>query len=112
MFRRRTPALPVQAPAVEPASPRTSDELPLLQSLDVFVGSGDPEPLAARLAVTPFFDDREKCILRLRLGLDRGGAPRSIQEVSQELGVAGSRIRQLESRALAEVRAHYRRTRA
>ncbi len=48
-------------------------------------------------------DSRERRILRLRFGVDRG-EPRSFREVATELGLSAERIRQLELRALCKLR--------
>lgn len=49
--------------------------------------------------------DRERDLLVLRHGLD-GAAPRTLHEVGQSLGISGERTRQLEARALAQLRQH------
>src|SRR4051812_13444868 len=46
---------------------------------------------------------RMRHVLALRFGLD-GGVPRTLEEVGGELGVTRERVRQLESRALRELR--------
>jgi len=48
-------------------------------------------------------DDREREILRLRFGLDRGHE-RTLGEVGEELGVSRERIRQIEAEALSKLR--------
>jgi RNA polymerase primary sigma factor len=48
---------------------------------------------------------RERVLLVLRHGLD-GGAPRTLQQVGAALGISGERTRQLEARALDQLRAH------
>lgn len=48
---------------------------------------------------------RERLLLVLRHGLD-GGAPRTLQQVGEALGISGERTRQLEARALEQLRAH------
>lgn len=48
---------------------------------------------------------RERVLLVLRHGLD-GGAPRTLQQVGEALGISGERTRQLEARALDQLRAH------
>jgi hypothetical protein len=112
MFRRRHRKHPTQTSSqdgiVTPApTPTTSDELLHLEGLDALVDAGGPEDLAALLEAPPSLNDRERAILRLRFGIDRGGIPRSLPEIGQGLGVAGQRISQIDSNALAKVRAHY-----
>jgi DNA-directed RNA polymerase sigma subunit (sigma70/sigma32) len=48
-------------------------------------------------------DEREKRILKLRYGLDRG-EPRTLDEVGRELHLTRERIRQIERSALAKLR--------
>ena len=48
--------------------------------------------------------ERERQILRLRFGLDRG-EPRTLDEVGTEIGLTRERIRQIERSALAKLRA-------
>jgi RNA polymerase sigma factor (sigma-70 family) len=48
-------------------------------------------------------DERERQILRLRYGLDRGD-PRTLEEVGSELNLTRERIRQIERTALAKLR--------
>ncbi len=47
---------------------------------------------------------REKEIVRLRFGLDRGGLERTLGEVGKELGMSRERARQLEAEALRKLR--------
>ena len=47
--------------------------------------------------------ERERDILRLRFGLDRG-EPRTLEEVGAELNLTRERIRQIERSALAKLR--------
>lgn len=58
---------------------------------------GEIERLLSSLA------DRERDILRLRFGLDRG-EPRTLEEVGAELNLTRERIRQIERSALAKLR--------
>jgi len=48
-------------------------------------------------------DDRERAILTLRYGLDRG-EPRSLEEVGEHFDLTRERIRQIESRAMSKLR--------
>jgi DNA-directed RNA polymerase sigma subunit (sigma70/sigma32) len=47
--------------------------------------------------------EREQLVMRLRFGLDDGKI-RTLDEVSKEFGLAGERIRQIESKILAKLR--------
>jgi RNA polymerase sigma factor (sigma-70 family) len=48
-------------------------------------------------------DDREREVIRLRFGLDRG-EPRTLNEVGARFGLTRERIRQIESRAMSKLR--------
>jgi RNA polymerase sigma factor (sigma-70 family) len=48
-------------------------------------------------------DDRERQILRLRFGLDRG-EPRTLEEVSRYFDLTRERIRQIEAKAMSKLR--------
>ena len=50
-------------------------------------------------------DDRERRILALRFGLDRG-EPRTLAEVGEHLNLTRERIRQIEARAISKLRDH------
>ena len=47
--------------------------------------------------------EREREILRLRFGLDRG-EPRTLEEVGEHFNLTRERIRQIENRALSKLR--------
>jgi RNA polymerase sigma factor (sigma-70 family) len=49
-------------------------------------------------------NDRERRLLALRFGLDRG-EPRTLEEVGVHLNLTRERIRQIEERALTKLRA-------
>ena len=59
-----------------------------------------PEEIARLLAP---LDDREREILKLRFGLDRG-EPRTLEEVGEHFNLTRERIRQLEARAMSKLR--------
>ena len=48
-------------------------------------------------------DEREREILRLRFGLDRGG-PRTLEQVAQHFHLTRERIRQIEATAMSKLR--------
>ena len=48
-------------------------------------------------------DEREREILKLRFGLDRG-EPRTLEEVGEHFGLTRERIRQIEARAMSKLR--------
>jgi RNA polymerase sigma factor (sigma-70 family) len=48
-------------------------------------------------------DDRERAILKLRFGLDRG-EPRTLEEVGETFQLTRERIRQIEARAMSKLR--------
>jgi RNA polymerase sigma factor (sigma-70 family) len=48
-------------------------------------------------------DDRERAILQLRFGLDRG-EPRTLDEVGEYFNLTRERIRQIEARAMSKLR--------
>lgn len=60
------------------------------------------DQLGSLLSTLP---ERERALLVLRHGLD-GGAPRTLQQVGAALGISGERTRQLEARALTQLRAN------
>jgi RNA polymerase sigma factor (sigma-70 family) len=79
---------------------------------DLVADTSSPTPFDAvaadilRLEVVRLLDrlgEREKLILRLRFGLDRG-EPRTLDEVGAEMNLTRERIRQIERTALAKLR--------
>ena len=49
-------------------------------------------------------DEREREILRLRVGLDGKGEPRTLEEVGEHFNLTRERIRQIEARAMSKLR--------
>jgi DNA-directed RNA polymerase sigma subunit (sigma70/sigma32) len=99
-----------------PAAPRSLSE-PLGEGGDLELGEivedhsvESPFDLAA-IALLPAaidklfrsLDERERRILALRFGLDRG-EPRTLEEVGRHLNLTRERIRQIEARALSKLR--------
>jgi RNA polymerase primary sigma factor len=94
---------------------------PLADSLPAATVSGEErlirrEMLRRVLGAFERLPPRQKTVLALRLGL-AGGTPRALAEVGERLGLTGERVRQIERRAYAELRArlgarHASRTRA
>ncbi len=68
--------------------------------LDAAVRSMAPQEMAKLLNR---LQEREREILRLRFGLDRG-EPRTLEEVGRHFGLTRERIRQIEGRALSKLR--------
>ena len=54
-------------------------------------------------AILPTLTEREQLVLEARFGL-RGNAPRSLNDIGSELGLSRERIRQIENRALEQLR--------
>src|SRR4051812_34695827 len=123
----REPTLAELAKEAQLTEEKVRDLLELVEdpvSLDTPVGDGDslygdmiedihserPEAQTARnlrhreLAVAlSTLNPRMRNVLALRFGLD-GGLPKTLEEVGSQLGVTRERVRQLESRALRELR--------
>ena len=59
-----------------------------------------PEEISRLLAP---LDEREREILKLRFGLDRG-EPRTLEEVGEHFNLTRERIRQIEARAMSKLR--------
>jgi RNA polymerase primary sigma factor len=123
----REPTLPELAKETQLTEEKVRDLLELVESpvsLDTPVGDGEslygdmiedvnsdqPEARTAtnlrhrELArALSTLNPRMRHVLSLRFGLD-GNAPKTLEEVGRELGVTRERVRQLESRALRELR--------
>jgi RNA polymerase primary sigma factor len=123
----REPTLPELAKETGLEESRINDLLDLVEdpvSLDTPVGDGESlygdliedvnseaphERTAQRLRATELADalshlnPRMRRVLALRFGLD-GASPQTLEEVGAGLGITRERVRQLESRALRELR--------
>ncbi len=64
---------------------------------------GDEESIDRLKHLITELDDREKKILKMRFGLD-GVKPRTLEEVSQEIGRTRERVRQIQNQALKHLR--------
>ena len=64
---------------------------------------GDMESVKRLKHLITDLDDREKKILRMRFGLD-GEKPRTLEEVSQEIGRTRERVRQIQNQALQKLK--------
>lgn len=64
---------------------------------------GDMESVDRLKGLIKELDEREKKILRMRFGLD-GEKPRTLEEVSQEIGRTRERVRQIQNQALARLK--------
>jgi len=65
---------------------------------------GDTESIARLRHLLKDLDDREIMILKMRFGMD-GSRPKTLEEVSQEIGRTRERVRQIQNQALAKLRA-------
>jgi RNA polymerase primary sigma factor len=123
----REPTLPELAKESQLSEEKVRDLLELVEdpvSLDTPVGDGDslygdmiedihserPEAETARnlrhselARALSTLNPRMRHVLSLRFGLD-GSSPKTLEEVGSTLGVTRERVRQLESRALRELR--------
>ncbi len=64
---------------------------------------GDVESVDRLLNLLQDLDERERMILKMRFGLD-GSRPRTLEEVSQEIGRTRERVRQIQNQALSKLR--------
>jgi RNA polymerase sigma factor (sigma-70 family) len=67
---------------------------------DAAVLSMLPDEIAA---VLDALDERERTVISLRFGLDRG-EPRTLEEVGEEFHLTRERIRQIEAKAMSKLR--------
>jgi RNA polymerase sigma factor (sigma-70 family) len=102
---------PVATASVSLSEALTTDS-PETELGDVIADPTATSPLdAAILAVLPreiqallsVLDDRERLVISLRYGLDRG-EPRTLDEVGKEFQLTRERIRQIEAKAMAKLR--------
>ena len=64
---------------------------------------GDVESVDRLLDLLLELDDRERMILKMRFGLD-GARPKTLEEVSQEIGRTRERGRQIQNQALSKLK--------
>ncbi|HPO89612.1 MAG TPA: sigma-70 family RNA polymerase sigma factor [Victivallales bacterium] len=64
---------------------------------------GDRESIARLNELLTHLNDREVRILKLRFGLD-GSRPKTLEEVSQEIGRTRERVRQIQNQALTKLK--------
>jgi RNA polymerase primary sigma factor len=56
--------------------------------------------------VLDMLTQRERRVIELRFGLTTGGHPQTLAEVGQQFGVTRERIRQIEAKTIAQLRAY------
>jgi RNA polymerase primary sigma factor len=64
---------------------------------------GDVESVDRLMDLLEELEEREKMILKMRFGLD-GQRPRTLEEVSQEIGRTRERVRQIQNQALTKLK--------
>ena len=64
----------------------------------------DVESVSRLISLLSELDIRERMILQMRFGLD-GKRPKTLEEVSQEIGRTRERVRQIQNQALTKLRA-------
>lgn len=64
---------------------------------------GDVESVDRLMDLLLDLDNRERMILKMRFGLD-GSRPRTLEEVSQQIGRTRERVRQIQNQALSKLR--------
>ncbi len=65
---------------------------------------GDVESIRRLMDLLSDLDERERMILKMRFGLDNN-RPRTLEEVSQEIGRTRERVRQIQNQALSKLKA-------
>ena len=65
---------------------------------------GDVESIKRLMDLLRDLDERERMILKMRFGLDNN-RPRTLEEVSQEIGRTRERVRQIQNQALSKLKA-------
>jgi RNA polymerase primary sigma factor len=63
----------------------------------------DVESVGRLISLLSELDIRERMILQMRFGLD-GKRPKTLEEVSQEIGRTRERVRQIQNQALTKLR--------
>ena len=63
----------------------------------------DVESVGRLVDLLSELDERERMILKMRFGLD-GARPKTLEEVSQEIGRTRERVRQIQNQALTKLR--------
>lgn len=102
-LRYASDPLSLSEPLREDGDAELGDLVPDADALSPFDAAAAallPEELAKLLSP---LDDREREILALRFGLDRG-EPRTLEEVGDHFRLTRERIRQIESRAISKLR--------
>jgi len=93
----------LSAPMSEDGDSELADFVPDAAAVSPFEAAAEALlPAEIERLLAPL-DEREKMVLRLRYGLDRGEA-RTLDEVGEHFNLTRERIRQIESRALSKLR--------
>ncbi len=103
IFRYARDTLSLSDPLHEEGDAELGDVVADPTAISPFEAAADallPEQVSRLLAP---LDERERTILRLRYGLDRGEA-RTLEEVGETFNLTRERIRQIEARAMSKLR--------
>ena len=65
---------------------------------------GDVESIGRLMDLLRDLDERDRMNLKMRFGLDNN-RPRTLEEVSQEIGRTRERVRQIQNQALSKLKA-------